>query len=609
MTRLPVPGSDNGTWGQTLNDFLSQAHASDGSLKAGTVSSSQIQDNAIASAQLADASVTSAKLVDGTIVDGDISDSAGISQSKIASLVSDLSSKVDKSTLTTKGDMYAATAASTLVRIGVGSNNQVLTADSTQTTGLKWAAATDSNAVHKGDLVVNVKDYGAVGDGVTNDADAIKTAIAAGSGGVVYFPHGTYLVGIGGPLTVPDSTALVGTGRGSILKRADVMSYVGIVANSDYATNSTGNSHIVLRGLSFDGNGANQSPAYSEFRHCVELIGVNDALIENCHFYNLSGDGVYVSSTCDSTPRANYSRNIKIVGNHFEETNHARNGISIIDAIGVIISGSTFVNISSATMPGAIDLEPDFANQRIGNLVVSGNSFIGCRQGVVALNGVSATCFDLIIIGNAIRDTNNGGNAIVVSSFSNVSISGNVVHSSVSFGINAVGCSILTVGHNTIYGVASIGIYIVTCLGATITGNRTHTTSNAGIRLDTSNKAAVTSNTTYNWGTPYYGINFITCTDVLVGNNNIDGTGISGAKAIGSTTSDALRGLETNVITAVTTPYTLSGSNSVGTTAPTTGTWRIGERCINMSPAVSQPKAWVCTVSGTPGTWVSEGNL
>jgi hypothetical protein len=41
--------------------------------------------------------------------------------------------------LTTKGDIYAATAASTPARLGVGSNNQVLTADSSTATGLKWA--------------------------------------------------------------------------------------------------------------------------------------------------------------------------------------------------------------------------------------------------------------------------------------------------------------------------------------------------------------------------------------------------------------------------------------------------------------------------------------
>jgi hypothetical protein len=45
------------------------------------------------------------------------------------------------------------------------------------------------------------------------------------------------------------------------------------------------------------------------------------------------------------------------------------------------------------------------------------------------------------------------------------------------------------------------------------------------------------------------------------------------------------------------------------TVAPTTGTWAVGDRCINTVSTVGQPKAWSCTVAGTPGTWTSEGNL
>jgi hypothetical protein len=42
-------------------------------------------------------------------------------------------------TLTTKGDIYVATAASTVTRLAVGTNGFSLVADSAQATGLKWA--------------------------------------------------------------------------------------------------------------------------------------------------------------------------------------------------------------------------------------------------------------------------------------------------------------------------------------------------------------------------------------------------------------------------------------------------------------------------------------
>ena len=50
---------------------------------------------------------------------------------------------IPKSTVTTKGDIIAATASATVTRVAAGTNGYILTADSTQAAGIKWAAATD----------------------------------------------------------------------------------------------------------------------------------------------------------------------------------------------------------------------------------------------------------------------------------------------------------------------------------------------------------------------------------------------------------------------------------------------------------------------------------
>jgi hypothetical protein len=48
---------------------------------------------------------------------------------------------IAKTIVDAKGDLIAATAADTVSRLAVGTNGQVLTADSAEATGLKWAAA------------------------------------------------------------------------------------------------------------------------------------------------------------------------------------------------------------------------------------------------------------------------------------------------------------------------------------------------------------------------------------------------------------------------------------------------------------------------------------
>jgi len=79
-------------------------------------------------------------------VTGLTSTTIAIPESAVTNLTTDLAAKQALATLTTKGDLYVATASATSARLGVGADTQVLTADSTQTTGTKWAAAPTANA-------------------------------------------------------------------------------------------------------------------------------------------------------------------------------------------------------------------------------------------------------------------------------------------------------------------------------------------------------------------------------------------------------------------------------------------------------------------------------
>jgi len=83
---------------------------------------------------------------------------------------------------------------------------------------------TTGPTVGKGDQVVNVKAFGAVGDGITNDTAAFNealTSLAAG-GGTCVVPRGTYLISASGITShLKSGVHLVGEGRGvSILKIA-----------------------------------------------------------------------------------------------------------------------------------------------------------------------------------------------------------------------------------------------------------------------------------------------------------------------------------------------------------------------------------------------------
>ena len=94
---------------------------------------------------------------------------------------------IAKSLLTTKGDIIAATASATPARLGAGTNGQVLTVDSTQTPGLKWATP-ESTA-----LVINAQ-TGTTYSLVAGDVNKLVT-LSNVSGITLTIPNGVFTTG------------------------------------------------------------------------------------------------------------------------------------------------------------------------------------------------------------------------------------------------------------------------------------------------------------------------------------------------------------------------------------------------------------------------------
>lgn len=112
------------------------------------------------------------------------------------------------SLVTTKGDTLAATAASTLTRVGVGSNGQVMTADSSSAAGVKWQTFTvDASGSNTFASLTEPWVNGHRGAGANlapeNTIEGLDVAI---SSGLRFVQVGAYALGDGGLGMMHDST-------------------------------------------------------------------------------------------------------------------------------------------------------------------------------------------------------------------------------------------------------------------------------------------------------------------------------------------------------------------------------------------------------------------
>lgn len=88
MARLPQPGGDTNTWGEVLNDYLSQSLASDGTLKAGVVGTTQIANNAVTSAKIPSGAITTAHIANGSVTAAKLASGAAATADKGIRLLS-----------------------------------------------------------------------------------------------------------------------------------------------------------------------------------------------------------------------------------------------------------------------------------------------------------------------------------------------------------------------------------------------------------------------------------------------------------------------------------------------------------------------------------------
>lgn len=164
---------------------------------------------------------------------------------------------------TTRGDLIFRNA-TTNTRLAASTSGYLLQTNGAGTdptwSGFLQAGtgATTRTWQAKGRDFVSVQDFGAVGNGTTNDTAAIQAAIdyaraqsgnvfPSDHGGIVYFPAGYYLTNT---LTLPSGVTLQGSGRWStILKKADPNAATYVIQTEGYDDLATKDVTVNVTGL------------------------------------------------------------------------------------------------------------------------------------------------------------------------------------------------------------------------------------------------------------------------------------------------------------------------------------------------------------------------
>ncbi len=309
----------------------------------------------------------------------------------------------------------------------------------------------------KGYGSVNVKDFGAVGDGVTDDAPAVQKAINAVSSGTVFFPMGSYLVGRAG-LSIANKTGVILSGAGATIKIGGVSTLHDAFGSACILFHNSSNCGI--NNVTIQGN--------NHATTAISLYNCTDCVIDN---NNVSGCGKYGL--------------INAIGGG------SRNRITNNTLFNPLTSGAAGIRAGNYN---ATDME--------NNIYVVGNNIYDCHSGhdamVISSNGgriADNFCSDST--GTAGTGINFGGANGYASN--NLTISNNIVmacgegiQSDVIYKTDADIPSRITISGNVLYQNMNAGIYVPTLQNSAITGNICINNNNANVTsfngIDLTNK-------------------------------------------------------------------------------------------------------------------------
>ena len=226
---------------------------------------------------------------------------------------------------------------------------------------------------------INVLDFGAKGDGVTNDTAAIQAA--ADVGGTLYFPDGTYEIT---HVDLGSNTQLVGESWNAIIHQiAGTDPRPGSVDGMftiNYSNNAIPTTNVSFRNLQFRMNtpvGAYTSA--DEQSHIILGGHTENVIVDNCFFYGWRGDAVFVGAQMSGVgvPTNYVAQNTSITNCRFDGINNTcRQGITGGSVDGLYINANYFQKVTNATMPGAIDIEPELLLAYAKTITVTNNIFV-----------------------------------------------------------------------------------------------------------------------------------------------------------------------------------------------------------------------------------------